>query len=753
MTNSIRYLLLLGFLFSFIIPSAQRLSEKRLKEMDKLLAEVVLLNRDPDFETRGLKNPYTNESSVLLAHKTSFDFDTRKEHKALKALITIQSLGTANLLKHKNILVRERERRKILLQDNFSVDKYSILYFRLDEEDDLFDARVIKKNGVINKVTLSDAIKVGSFYEVPNDFLGYTDGPPSQKYPPIFYKVPIPDLEVGDIIEYEFQHLNTQYYVAGKFSEDDFNPVYYLCERDVPVLRQVIEVTTVDDFYMGYRSLRGAPGFTETEENGKRKYRWTDVSRQGINGLSYSNPLTTLPSVKFQIVFAKKRAQDLLWFNNNGESNKSISVKDLASKALNYWNRVDQTDDNSQGYSLLNHPNLHVFHTKQLKKLGIIELPEDEFIKSAYYYLRGKTLWKDWTDYDFAKSYSFILSKRSIPHEVIITTNKKISFVSDIAFEEELVWGIRVKGQYYFNPGKHLNPGEIPYYAEGNQSGIFNIIDSKAGGTPSVHMLPIMDTSQNKYVVNLSAEPNVLKASLKIQKDVELTGLSKQSQIEELLDLTPFAETDLRNYGGVELWGDGMFKSEAAKMYEEWDFQKKKWKEEKPEFMKNQIEFTYDKPVLDYGQIKFTQDGRNHKKTSLIYNESFELGEMISTVGEDLVIELPLLIEQQKQIKREERVRIYDIDAGYARTNIWNVNCIIPPGYQVVETGNMKQEVKNSAGRFSSTYQIKGNVLTIQVIKQYYKGNLPVNLWEQMTSFLDAAYSFSISKIVMKKVK
>lgn len=753
MANLIRHFLLLSFLFSFISLSAQRLTEKRLKEMDKLLTEVILLDRDPDFETRGLKNPYTNESNVLLAHKTTFDFDTRKDNKAIKALITIQSLGTANLLKHKNLLVRERERRKILLQDNFSVDKFSILYFRLDEEEDLFDARVIKKNGAINKVSLSDAIKVGSIYEVPNDYLGYTDGPPSQKYPPIFYKVAIPDLEVGDIIEYEFQHLNTQYYVAGRFSEDDFNPVYYLCERDMPVLRQVIEVTTVDDFYMGYRSLRGAPGFKETEEKGKRKYRWTDVSRQGIDGLSFSNPLTTFPSVKFQIVFAKKRAQDLLWFNNNGESNKSISVKDLASKALNYWNRVDQTDINSHGYSLLTHPNNHIFQIKQLKRLGIIELPDDEFIKSAYYYLRGKTLWKDWTDYDFAKSYSFILSKRSIPHEVIITTNNKISFVSDIAFEEELVWGIRVKGQYYFNPGKHLNPGEIPYYVEGNQSGIFSIVDSKAEGTPLVHTLPIMDTSQNKYVVNISVEPNVGKASLKIQKDVEMTGLSKQSYIDKLLDQTPYAETDLRNFGGVALWGDGMFKSEAAQMYEEWEFQKKKWKEEKPEYMKDQIEITYDKPVLDYAQFKFIQDGRNHKKPSLIYNESFELGEMISTVGEDLVIDLPLLIEQQKQIKREERVRIYDIDAGYGRTSIWNLNCIIPAGYQVVETGNLKQEVKNSAGRFSTTYQIKGNTLTIQVIKQYNKGNLPVQLWDQMTSFLDAAYSFSISKIVMKKIK
>ena len=54
---------------------------------------------------------------------------------------------------------------------------------------------------------------------------------------------------------------------------------------------------------------------------------------------------------------------------------------------------------------------------------------------------------------------------------------------------------------------------------------------------------------------------------------------------------------------------------------------------------------------------------------------------------------------------------------------------------------------------FVGLYQINGNILTIQVIKQYAQRLLPVQQWNQMTAFLDAAYAFSISKIVMKKVK
>lgn len=752
MRNSLSLLLLLILLLSTNCLSAQRIAEKRLKEMEKLLQETLLLHQDSDFETSGIKNPHTNESAVLLSHKTTFDFDTRRENKGLKALIAIQTLGTVNPLRQKDLLVLERERRKILLQDNFSVDKYSVLYFRLDEEEDLFDARVIKKNGIVHKVSLFDATKVGFYSEVPSDYLGYTDAPPTKRYQPIFYKVPIPDLEPGDVIEYEFQHLNSQNYIGGKFSEDDFNPVYYLCERDLPVLKQVIEISTVDDFYLGYRSLLGAPEFQETIEKGKHKYRWTDLTRPGISGVSYLNQLASMPSVKFQVVFAKKRAQDLLWFYNNGQANKSLSIHDFTIKGINYWNRIAQFNDNGQGFYYLNHPRGFTVQNKQMKKLGITELPDDEYIKTSYYFLRGRMIWKEWTDYEFSKGFSDFLSKRSIPHQIVITTNKKISSVKDVAFEDEIIWGVRVKDQFYFNPGRHLNPGEIPSYVEGNQCGLIHIEKSKAIEKVDSLLIPILDTAHNKYFVNMTVTPDIVNASLKVQKDVEVTGLSKQSLMDEIMDETPFAETDLRNFGGVGLW-EGMTNSEQDKMSEEWEFQKKKWKDDKPQSMKTQAESSYGRPIIQYSSFKINQDGRNHKKPSLKYSETFEIGEMISTVGEDLVIDLPLLIEQQKQVKRDERVRIHSIDAGYARTNSWKINCVIPAGYQFVETANLKQEVKNTAGSFSTSYLLNGNILTIQVSKQYNQGKLPVQFWNQMTSFLDAAYFFSISKIVMKKIK
>ena len=97
-----RFLLLSLFFIAVLAEvSAQRLPEKRLKEMEKMMKEKKLLQPDADFETGKLDSKYSSESAVLMAHKTTFDFDTRKKNKALKAFITIRTLGIVNAMQER----------------------------------------------------------------------------------------------------------------------------------------------------------------------------------------------------------------------------------------------------------------------------------------------------------------------------------------------------------------------------------------------------------------------------------------------------------------------------------------------------------------------------------------------------------------------------------------------------------------------------------------------------------------------------
>jgi len=70
-------------------------------------------------------------------------------------VFALPTLGTsiygANARNETSIIVEETERRRILLNDKFAIDAYSILYFRLAAQGDAFAAHVIKKMALLKQ--------------------------------------------------------------------------------------------------------------------------------------------------------------------------------------------------------------------------------------------------------------------------------------------------------------------------------------------------------------------------------------------------------------------------------------------------------------------------------------------------------------------------------------------------------------------------------------------------------------------------
>ena len=161
------FILALGFQLN----AQQRISKKEMDLLEKnLKASPLLADNDADFTER-TSSQWPNESAVIISQKTTFDFD-KKGLSAGKRIgrniwgvvFAIPTLGTsllwANMNNETRMLIEETERRRILLRDKFALEQYSILYFRLSTEGDAFAARVIKKDGTVHPVDISEAIKV-----------------------------------------------------------------------------------------------------------------------------------------------------------------------------------------------------------------------------------------------------------------------------------------------------------------------------------------------------------------------------------------------------------------------------------------------------------------------------------------------------------------------------------------------------------------------------------------------------------------
>jgi len=740
----------------------QRISKSELETLTKQLKQhPLLLDDDMDFKSNSSTDKWQNESAVILCQKTSFNFD-KKGMSAGKRIgrnvwglvLALPTLGTslimANTSNETKMLIEETERRRLLLKDKFALEQYSVLYFRLDAEGDAFAARVIKKDGSVQPVDLDEAIKVSDIRTIPDLFRSYTDNRFGSAYRPDYYKIAVPDLVEGDVIEYQFRNFNTREYTYNP-NYKEFDPIYYLCNRDMPVAKQVIEVVTEDDkYYIGYKSMKGAPEFVETNANGKKVYRWEDAGRDKMTDTRFVNEFMQMPSVKFQVTYARNNSRDFVWFKNSSELKNDVSETDLADKARNFWfhpEKLENTGSYTAGLRTDIASTEKALFTS-LKKKSVTGGSDDEYIKKSYYLIRSQTLFNNWSDFAFAKIFSGLLQRQKIDHEIVVTTSNIRTNLNKVAFTQELVWVVKCKNKFYCNPGEHLNPEDIPVELAGNAAIRFHYANDKLPVASEV--LPLSDTTSNVLKTQLKTTFDLTNLTLSIEKNVEARGLTRDDLINEALALTPFMESDYRNYDGMSMW-DGINSRQEEKATEDFNELKRKWKEEKPDMMKAMAEDEYGFNVQKYNNFKIVQDGREYKKRNLRYSENFVLADMTSKAGEDILISLPALIGQQTKIKNDEKARTMPVDVRYPRAMDWYVVFPIPAGYTVKGIEELSKNVSNECGSFSSSVRVDNNNLIMQVSKMYKSKYFDLNQWSNLLEVLEAAYSFSQSKIVLKK--
>ena len=285
-------------------------SPSKLEDIAKNM-KVVWNDADADFAVTAIPEKWKDESGVIIAQKTRFSFDK-----------------DANKL-----AVYEITRRRIKLNDRDAVNSYSSVYFRIGSSNDGAGIKIIKANGMVQDVSLRNAIYVEDNSDVPSEFQPYIGKVRTyldkSKSRVIYYKVAVPDLDPGDIIDYGtiFYDDNT----VKKMSFIEFDPIYFVCTREYPVIAQKFEIDTDDKSFVNSKSTMGAPLFKETG-NSNADYSWEDRNREKLKDTRWVNKLVELPMVKFQIVFSRVENRSDLFIGDKGELKQNISPEELAKK-------------------------------------------------------------------------------------------------------------------------------------------------------------------------------------------------------------------------------------------------------------------------------------------------------------------------------------------------------------------------------------------------------------------------------------
>ncbi len=605
-------------------------------------------------------------------------------------------------------------------------------------------AHIIKPGGETSSIDLKEAVELESANDIPEFFKSFfdqTSGAQSR-----YYKVAIPNLEPGDILEY-VSYTKSKLDVRGSgFVE--FDPQYEICSKGYPIMYNEIDIETDDKSFFKSLSLNGAPEFKKENSEDKDFYRYvfTDRDRGVEKDVNFVNRFLVYPMVKFQVIYANSENVKGLMIGGKGELKNGFTKDELALRAYENFAAagVNWGDPNSAYV-------LYYTCEAELKKLGSKEWTDQQFITNAYYLIRDKVVFRSnyLPDRWFAFAFSLLLTRHNIKNELVVSSSNAVGPLKDVLFDDEIRYAVKVNDKLYFNCTDHSLPGDLVQSLLGNEAYIVSEPDKKKH-TQDIKpiMLPNATAADNtvNYTINSSMSPDF--NNVVVARTSTYTGLVKTNNISNAMRLTTYMVDDYKCYGGSS-------PTEKMKPKEEDEYQrsikaiKDEFKKAKPDYVKDGLEKEFQQKIK-FTDFKIISDGRTDKKKDLVYTEEFELPGQVRKAGKKYLVNLTGLIGPQLQVKKDERERKYDINVGYARTISWTINFIVPDGYTASGIKELNNNVENETGKFSCEAKEDAGNIVLKITKVYKQANISKDKWKDMLAFIDAAYNASYKYILLK---
>jgi hypothetical protein len=586
--------------FSVVAQDDDTFSPSKLEAIARNM-KTVWDDTDPDFAVTAVPDKWKEESGVIIAQKTRFSFDK-----------------DANKL-----AVFEITRRRIRLNDRDAVNNYSSVYFRIGSSNDGAGIKVIKANGTVQDVSLKNAVYVEDNDDVPSTFTPYIGKANTyldkSKSRVIFYKIAVPDLDPGDIIDYGtiFYDDNT----VKKMNYIEFDPIYFVCTREYPVLSQKFEIDTDNNSFVNSKSTMGAPAFKETG-NANAEYSWEDRNREKIPDTKWVNRMIEFPMLKFQIVFSRSENRADLFIGDRGELKQNISPEELAKKMNNLYNRLD----GSMYYSMAK---------AYLKQIGYADMREEDFIQKTYYILRHMSFYRanGFSSELFASCLTQCLDLRKIPYDLVVTAPSTLTKPGDIIFRTEPEWMVKVKDKFIFNATIFSNPYD---FKEEFLNTPAYIISLGKNPTATPITLPATKAEENITTNTITASMDTATRNMQVVLQRAATGLAKKKYNYQGLVYTTAFDDDHRSYGGEDDVRASM-KGAALDSYEEKLRERKKEdKTRKLEVMKKELDDDYDNKIRTMDLKISPHPVQNSLNFNIIIHKAHiynSLGEQVQTVN------------------------------------------------------------------------------------------------------------------------
>ena len=415
----------LALLFSANFLQAQEMIDEDFLENLSKNAKQVWEENDADFNVSIIPDKWKNESGVVIGYREQVLFDKQK---------------SGFLGGKADLILYEKKRLKVKLQDKSSVSDFSQLYFRYSGKTDGFSAYVYKNDGTKKEVALNKAVSIEDNDRVPDFFKSFFDRNISRRNE--YYKVPVNDLVPGDILE--FAAVTSSKFSVKGLSYYPFDPQYELCNKPLPIMMHKIVVETDNKSFITAKSTNGAPEFQQSVNGEFNVYSWTDRDRNRVKDVNFVNEYMVLPMMKYQIVYTNGNEYKGLFAGSKGQIKSEFDTREIGKKAYERYAAAGGSfvyGANAQLDAVLG----SIWN--KLKKIGVKDMSDDIFLKLAYYHIRHTQVYNNYyySEKQFAYLMGQLLKQQRIAADIVVTTANNLTRLNDVLFEDELSWAVRVK--------------------------------------------------------------------------------------------------------------------------------------------------------------------------------------------------------------------------------------------------------------------------------------------------------------------
>lgn len=724
---------------------------------------------EKEFSVTDVPDKWKNESAVIIGQKSEYLFTRLASGRRYTTVVRI----------------KEYVHKRIRLQDKNALDKFSTFYYVTMGKDGKAEYQIIKASGKQVNVDMSSAIEDDS--EIPAIYK-----PIYYKLGIKYYKIAIPDLEVGDIIDYTIRSS-----IDWDMRENGigFTPFIFSLANNYPTLYQQYRFVMADGMKVKFRGFNGAPNLKMDakasvfgEKESYVAYYMLDKDREKTVEERWSYELRNTPSIKFRVIMLA----------DNDPESKALGMATVDRTFID----LDDVYKRFVGAALYRTTTVNTLvaytteYIMKKKQDGLLK-SDDDVIRECYYclrkvflemyykgpvhsdlekYMTGKKLYKKVLAQEkkdglqkeeredeirinaavFATALRTALAAQGVQSELYVYMPRKLGAWRDAVFMEELDFVMKIKSKrkvYFLEAFNNFDAFGAPYtYLEGTEGySIAYDEPNKYYRTPGPISLAKDNLDRQDYVVSFNDAIDVVK----VERTTSLTGHEKSGRIGVANLDREYLGKDFETYfnpptqkGKGKGKDDEVIDIQSSSGYNDPD--KAERVKERRELMEKEVknEFDLDK----YGDFELIDGGRFGDSSMLKYQETFSLKKLVSKAGRNYIFEIGKLIGGQIKLEQSELdSRKTDLWLPNARTIENNITLKIPAGYTVEGLDELNMSVDNESGSFISTAKIDGDLLIVTTRKVYKKNFDKKEAWPNYIAFLEPAYKFSQLKIVLKK--